>query len=155
MPTSMTLPTFCPRPLQFRLPLCHHLGGTAVGLDGSFELARGGLCYGISAQEVPTLATPVSSSVILPVGEEPSGRSWTGFQSIVSGTQGYLVVYREDNEQARGTIDTWLPEGKKVTFTPVMGSGGKFAAKVGTQGRVSFELNDKNSFALYQYEVKP
>ena len=93
--------------------------------------------------------------VILPVGEEPSGRSWTGFQSIVSGTQGYLVVYREDNEQARGTIDTWLPEGKKVTFTPVMGSGRKFAAKVGTQGKVSFALNDKNSFALYQYEVKP
>lgn len=54
-----------------------------------------------------------------------------------------------------GTIDTWLPEGKKVTFTPVMGSGKKFAAKVGAQGRVSFELNDKNSFALYQYEVKP
>ena len=93
--------------------------------------------------------------VILPIGEEPSGRSWTGFQSTVSGTQGYLVVYREDNEQARGTIDTWLPEGKKVTFTPVMGSGKKFAAKVGAQGKVSFELNDKNSFALYQYEVKP
>ena len=93
--------------------------------------------------------------VILPIGEEPSGRSWTGFQSTVSGTQGYLVVYREDNEQARGTIDTWLPEGKKVTFIPVMGSGKKFAAKVGAQGRVSFELNDKNSFTLYQYEVKP
>ena len=93
--------------------------------------------------------------VILPIGEEPSGRSWSGFQSTVSGTQGYLVVYREDNEQARGTIDTWLPEGKKVTFTPIMGSGKKFAAKVGAQGKVSFELNDKNSFALYQYEVKP
>ena len=45
--------------------------------------------------------------------------------------------------------------GKKVTFTPVMGSGKKFAAKFVSQGRVSFELNDKNSFALYQYEVKP
>ena len=45
--------------------------------------------------------------------------------------------------------------GKKVTFTPVMGSGRKFAAKDGAQGKVSFELNDKNSFALYQYEVKP
>ncbi len=60
------------------------------------------------------------------------------------------MVYREDNEQPEGTIDTWLPEGKKVTFTPVMGSGKKFAAKVGAQGKVSFELNDKNSFAFYQ-----
>ena len=52
---------FAPRPLQFRLPLCHHLGGTAVGLDGGFEPARRGLYYGISAQEIPTFATPVSS----------------------------------------------------------------------------------------------
>jgi alpha-galactosidase len=92
--------------------------------------------------------------VILPIGEEPSGRSWTGFQSIVSDTEGYLIVYREDNGQAEGTIDTWLPKGKKVTFTPVMGSGRKSTAKVGAQGKVSFELKDKNSFALYQYRIK-
>ena len=90
----------------------------------------------------------------MPIGEEPSGRSWTGFQSIVSDTEGYLIVYSEDNGQAEGTIDTWLPKGKKVTFTPVMGSGRKSTAKVGAQGKVSFELKDKNSFALYQYRIK-
>ena len=93
--------------------------------------------------------------IILPIGEEPSGRSWTGFQSIVSDTQGYLIIYREDNDIAKRTIDTWLPEGKKVTFTPLMGNGKKFVAEVGVQGKVSFELNDKNSFTLYQYQVKP
>ena len=92
--------------------------------------------------------------VILPIGEEPSGRSWTGFQSIVSDTEGYLIVYREDNGQAEGIINTWLPKGKKVAFTPVMGSGRKSTAKVGVQGKVSFELKDKNSFALYQYRIK-
>ena len=93
--------------------------------------------------------------VILPIGEEPSGRSWTGFQSTVSGTQGYLVVYREDNEQAGGLLTLGFLKARKWILSPVMGSGKKFAAKVGAQGRVSFELNDKNSFALYQYEVKP
>lgn len=155
MPTSMTLPTFCPRPLQFRLPLCHHLGGAAVGLDGGFEPAEEAYITASLLKKYQPLQLQFHQGVILPIGEEPSGRSWTGFQSTVSGTQGYLVVYREDNEQPRGTIDTWLPEGKKVTFTPVMGSGKKFAAKVGAQGRVSFELNDKNSFTLYQYEIKP
>jgi hypothetical protein len=36
-----------------------------------------------------------------------------------------------------------------------MGNGKKFVAEVGVQGKVSFELNDKNSFTLYQYQVKP
>lgn len=51
--------------------------------------------------------------VILPIGEEPSGRSWTGFQSTVSGTQGYLVVYREDNEQARGLLTPGFLKARK------------------------------------------
>ena len=146
---------FCPRPLQFRLPLCYHLGGTAVGLMEASNLPEEAYITASLLKKYQPLQLRFHQGVILPIGEEPSGRSWTGFQSTVSGTQGYLVVYREDNEQARGTIDTWLPEGKKVDFIPVMGSGKKFAAKVGAQGRVSFELNDKNSFALYQYEVKP
>ena len=35
------------------------------------------------------------SGVILPIGEEPSGRSWTGFQSICSDKEGYVLDYRE------------------------------------------------------------
>mgnify|MGYP000210060887 FL=1 len=106
-------------------------------------------------KEYQPLQLQFHQGIILPIGEEPSGRSWTGFQSIVSDTQGYLIIYREDNDIAKRTIDTWLPEGKKVTFTPLMGNGKKFVAEVGVQGKVSFELNDKNSFTLYQYQVKP
>lgn len=106
-------------------------------------------------KEYQPLQLQFHRGIILPIGEEPSGRSWTGFQSIVSDTQGYLIIYREDNDIAKRTIDTWLPEGKKVTFTPLMGNGKKFVAEVGVQGKVSFELNDKNSFTLYQYQVKP
>lgn len=34
------------------------------------------------------------SGTILPIGDEPSGRSWTGFQSLKK-DRGYLIVYRE------------------------------------------------------------
>lgn len=156
MPTSMTLPTLLPLPVTVSITSLlspwrhsHWLGWRLRTCPKRLILRH--LC----SKKYQPLQLRFHQGVILPIGEEPSGRSWTGFQSTVSGTQGYLVVYREDNEQARGTIDTWLPEGKKVDFIPVMGSGKKFAAKVGAQGRVSFELNDKNSFALYQYEVKP
>ncbi|MCH5685958.1 hypothetical protein LWM68_17930 [Niabella sp. W65] len=37
---------------------------------------------------------------ILPIGDEPSGRSWTGFQSIHKG-YGYLLVFREKSATTR------------------------------------------------------
>ena len=155
MPTSMTLPTLLPPPVTVSITSLPSPWRHSRWLGWKLHLPEEAYATASLLKKYQPLQLRFHQGVILPVGEEPSGRSWTGFQSTVSGTQGYLVVYREDNEQARGTIDTWLPEGKKVTFTPVMGSGRKFAAKVGAQGRVSFELNDKNSFALYQYEVKP
>lgn len=48
---------------------------------------------------------------ILPIGEEPSGRSWTGFQSLCHSKNGYLLIYREDNAREETWVETWLPEG--------------------------------------------
>ena len=38
--------------------------------------------------------------VILPVGDEPSGRSWTGFQSL-NGDRGYFIFFREQHPDRR------------------------------------------------------
>ena len=38
------------------------------------------------------------SGTILPIGDEPSGRSWTGFQSLKK-DRGYLIVYREKSSR--------------------------------------------------------
>lgn len=62
------------------------------------------------------------SGVILPVGDEPSGRSWTGFQSL-NGDRGYFIFFREQHPDRRTRIGTWLPEGATVRLTPVLGSG--------------------------------
>lgn len=92
--------------------------------------------------------------VILPVGDEPSGRSWTGFQSVVSPTEGYLLIYREDNDSQESPVETWLETGRNVTFTPILGNGKKFSAIIGQNREIRFNLPCRNDFVLYKYEIK-
>lgn len=91
------------------------------------------------------------AGVILPVGEEPSGRSWTGFQSLGEKGKGYLLVFRENHPSREARIQTWLPYGAKVRLKPVLGSGRKTFVKVAEDGTIRLKLLKKNSFALYQY----
>lgn len=102
--------------------------------------------------------------IILPIGDEPSGRSWTGFQSICdqqingsssgcNGKSGYLLIYREDNAQDREWIETWLPEGARVICTPVLGSGKTMTTTVGRKGTIKVSLSQRNDFVMYRYEM--
>ncbi len=92
------------------------------------------------------------SGSIFPIGDEPSGRSWTGFQSVQEG-KGYFIIFREANDLSTFEMKTWLPKGKTVKCTPVVGKGKSFKAKVGENGGLTFELPEKNSYALYSYTV--
>lgn len=87
---------------------------------------------------------------VFPIGDEPSGISWTGFQSILDG-RGYFIIFREANENGTFRMKTWLDEGVKIKCTPVIGKGKSFSAKVGNDGTVSFTLPEKNNFAVYRY----
>jgi hypothetical protein len=89
---------------------------------------------------------------IFPIGDEPSGRSWTGFQSIQEG-KGYFLVFREANDNAKYEMKTGIDEGKTIKCTPITGKGSTFSAKVGQNGIVTFKLAEKNSYALYSYSV--
>ncbi len=100
------------------------------------------------------IAASFHSGTILPIGEEPSGTSWTGFQSVTDAGHGYLIVYRENTPTAKGCIKTWLPEGKCVRFRPLLGSGKPFRAKVGPGGTINIKLSEPNTFALYEYSVR-
>jgi alpha-galactosidase len=90
--------------------------------------------------------------VILPVGDEPSGRSWTGFQSV-DGERGYLIFFREQNPDRKARIETWLPENSKVRLTPVLGSGKAAVQKTGRRGTLEVELPAPNDYAMYRYEL--
>lgn len=98
--------------------------------------------------------------VILPIGNEPDGVAWTGFQSIGTDSPtnpsdyGFFLIYREDNTENQTLISTWIPEGARVQCTPVLGEGKPFTTKTGLKGSLAFSLPRPNSFALYRYEIK-
>lgn len=92
--------------------------------------------------------------IILPVGDEPSGKSWTGFQSIVNEREGFLLIYREDNEQSACRLGTWLREGQTVSFIPVVGTGTNFTVTVEANGKIPVSLPYKNDFTMYKYTIR-
>ena len=112
--------------------------------------------YGISSliSAYRKVMNTMHEGVILPIGEEPSGRSWTGFQSLSDERSGYILVFREADPEESSEVRTWLPEGTRAVFEPVAGDGKKFRATAGDDGRVRFALPAENSFALYRYEVR-
>ncbi|MEI6138989.1 MAG: alpha-galactosidase [Mariniphaga sp.] len=98
------------------------------------------------------IQSDLHSGNIFPIGDEPSGKSWTGFQSEQEG-KGYFIIYREANNLPEMTIKTWLKEGTRIKCTPILGKGKAFSAKAGNDGAVTFELPEKNSYSLYQYSI--
>ncbi|HBG41716.1 MAG TPA: alpha-galactosidase [Porphyromonadaceae bacterium] len=92
--------------------------------------------------------------IILPIGDEPSGTSWTGFQSIKGNHEGYILVYRENNEASGIKMATYVPSGSKVTLHPVLGDGVATKQTVREDGKIVLKIAQKNSYALYKYELK-
>ena len=60
---------------------------------------------------------------ILPIGEEPSGRSWTGFQSLCHSKNGYLLIYREDNAREETGWKHGCPKVQKLCVRRYWGMG--------------------------------
>jgi hypothetical protein len=95
----------------------------------------------------------IHRGVILPVGDEPSGTAWTGFQSIGGAGHGYVVVYREFNESTVAKIALHDLAGKRVTLKHICGHGQDVTAQADDVGAVSFKLPEPHTFALYEYRA--
>lgn len=94
----------------------------------------------------------IHSGLIFPVGEEPDGFSWTGFQSVHKG-YGYLMIFRENNNQDEQMLPVWLEAGQKVKLTSILGEGNSGSQEVSDTGSLKFKLPGKNTFCLYRYEL--
>ncbi len=90
---------------------------------------------------------------IFPIGEQPDGTAWSGFQSVRD-RHGYVLVFREFNTRKTATVATWFTEGDRVEFQPLLGHGNRFEATVGAGGTVSFTLPNPHSFGLYRYRLR-
>ena len=97
--------------------------------------------------------TDIHSGVILPLGDEPSGRSWTGFQSMVNENKGYFLIFREANDLQKKEIKTYLKPGIIVKCVALIGNGKSFSSRVGKDGVLTFDFATENNFALFSYSV--
>ena len=77
---------------------------------------------------------------VFPVGDEPSGKSWCGFQSVKD-KKGYFLLFREFNKEESFDMDTFFEPGEQVEFTPVLGAGKAFRSMVDKDGRIRFSLS--------------
>lgn len=98
------------------------------------------------------IQSDLHSGYIFPIGDEPSGKSWTGFQSL-GDKRGYFIIFRENNDKIKRAVKTWLKPGSRIKCDPVAGKGKPFFAKVAPGGLVTFELPEKNSYGLYTYTI--
>ena len=91
--------------------------------------------------------------IILPIGEVPSGRSWTGFQSITDDHSGFLLVFREDNDRVSTRMALRLAKGTTLRLRPLIGDGKAETLTTDDEGHVSLSLPRPNDFCLYQYKI--
>jgi alpha-galactosidase len=89
---------------------------------------------------------------ILPIGEEPSGTSWTGFQSMRK-DGGYLCLYREGNDRDSAVMRLWGLVGKRVRLRRVAGWGESFGDVVSADGQLRFRLPEPFTYVFYEYQV--
>ncbi len=92
------------------------------------------------------LANEIHEGVILPIGNEPSGFSWTGFISLGKEGKNYLLVFREN--MVEDSFDFDLPIEIEI-IKHVLGNETK--TRLNNDGKtlkVSFE--DKFSFGLFE-----
>ena len=95
--------------------------------------------------------TEIHAGQIFPIGKEPDGSEWTGFQSILTPEDGFLLVFREANPEQMKSVSTWLTEGDRIELKFMAGSGKSYTTNVEQNGKVKFNLPERNSFALYRY----
>lgn len=88
--------------------------------------------------------------IILPIGDEPDGTSWTGFHAI-GDKEGYFLIYRERNDKAKHSVKTYLKPNTTVEVRSMFGNGKSFKTKVGADGCLEFELPKPFSFGVYRY----
>lgn len=96
----------------------------------------------------------ILSGYVYPVGNQPDGTTWTGFQCICSDHEGYLTVFREKAAAEDEFIFelNHVPAGKQIKLTGLY--RGKDTLLVSDEnGRYCFCGLPCGSWAFYRYEV--
>ncbi|MFV0593934.1 MAG: hypothetical protein ACK5M7_21365, partial [Draconibacterium sp.] len=95
----------------------------------------------------------IHAGIVYPIGNEPSGFGWTGFQSVLNENSGYLLIFREKNEYSQMKIKTFLPADSRIKLVPMLGDGKSQEQTVGSGQELEVFLPHEFSYALYRYET--
>lgn len=88
---------------------------------------------------------------VLPIGQEPDGFGWTGFQSVGTDGSGYLLILREKNEENSHRCQLWGKKDCKLLLEAILGYSGQQSVAMDHEGYAEFTLEQPFSYALYRY----
>jgi len=91
---------------------------------------------------------------IWPIGEEPSGTSWTGFQAVGGQGEGYLVLFRELNDRDSARFGLRGLRDCRLELSVCYGDGFRSDGRVDAEGRLKVSLPRPRSCALVKYCVR-
>ena len=95
----------------------------------------------------------ILDSYVYPIGNQPDGSSWTGFQSICSETEGYLTLLREKGApEDFAKIALHVPVGAKLKLTGLYQCCDSLLEQE-EDGRYLFTGITPADWRFYQYQV--
>jgi alpha-galactosidase len=85
--------------------------------------------------------TKLFSGHILPIGEAPDGKCWTGFASVSKDAKsGYVLIFREQNPSTEWSLDLKMFSGGSKHITKLAGQGGALVSGGRLHARISVPL---------------
>ena len=97
----------------------------------------------------------IYSGHTIPIGEAPTGASWTGFLAGDPEGTAYALIFREQNDRAETTFPTGLLRKTKYTVTLLAGEGSiEFAKGRFTRGSISPTLLLRETLAVASKTVR-
>ncbi len=144
---------FAPGKVTFDYALATVMAAQPMGFFENSGLPEQAFEISKTVQSYLSVQQDFHKGIILPVGEEPSGTSWTGFQSVTSEKTGYFLFFRELNEIATEQIKVWLPEGSRIKLEKIAGVGAETIKCKTEKGSIGISLPGPNSWALYSYTI--
>jgi len=109
-----------------------------------------------------SLQSRILGGRIVPIGEEPNGTRWTGFQSIVTESEGYVLVLRERHAEAAATFRLRSVRPGRLQLKCLLKSESRNQVRAHSDGEdpalvdvldgiCTIRLRNPFSFALYTY----
>lgn len=96
---------------------------------------------------------PFHEGVILPVGDEPSGRSFSGFQSLDAAGNGWLIVVREATDLRCAKVRINNKPGVVLLLEPLAGDAVAVMSTVDSSGCIEISLPAPWSYGVWRLKL--